>query len=336
MAHEVTMPRLSIVPKTETEWHMLRSVDVTSTESSALFGMSPYATAFELWHRKREEKIDATEARGRMLWGTRLQDTIARGIAEDYGVKVRRINAYMKQTDCRMGASFDFEIVGVDPSRYTREEGLRAMYNQLGPGVLEIKNVDGLIYKQQWIEERDHETGEIFREAPAHIEIQVQHQLHVIERKWAAIGVFVGGNNPIVITRERDLEVGQSIERRIREFWQSIEENNPPPPVYPDDAAFVSRLYGYAEPGKVYDGRQDPDLLALCDAYHAAARIAKQADEDKKVAKAKILEKIGDAEQALLAGFKVSAAMVGPTHVEFDRAGFRGFRVTQLKEKKAA
>jgi len=335
--------RLIVTPKNEAEWHGMRAMDVTSTESAALFEMSPYTTKFELFHSKRATKLVILDAAGRMLWGQRMQNTIARGIAEDYGVKVRRLNAYARLTTCRMGASFDFEVVGVTDT-VVENPALQHMYQSHGVGILEIKNVDSLIFKQQWSAERDAETGAKEYEAPAHIEIQVQHQLHAIDRGWSVLGVLVGGNTPIVIVRERDEEVGNAIEGRVRHFWQSIADNAPPPPVMPDDAEFVCKLYGFAEPGKVYDGRADEELLALCEGYSAAAEIARQADEDKKIAKAKIFTKIGDHERALLNGYSISAAMVAPADISFHRDGFRGFRVTKLrdpavkptKERKAA
>jgi predicted phage-related endonuclease len=106
------MTRKIFYPENEAAWHALRCLDVTSTESAALFGMSPYATAFEIWHRKREATPLVIEAEGRMLWGQRLQDVIARGVAEDYGVKVRKMTGYQRIEEIRMGSSFDFEIIG--------------------------------------------------------------------------------------------------------------------------------------------------------------------------------------------------------------------------------
>jgi predicted phage-related endonuclease len=322
--------RLIVTPPNEAIWHGLRAEDITSTESAALFDMSPYTTRFELWHRKHGKQVVDFEATGRMLWGTRLQDAIARGIAEDHGIKVRRYNAYVRLTDVRMGASFDFEIVGVTDGYAGRESRLRELYQERGPGILEIKNVDGLIFRDQWAVTEDREI-----EAPDHIEIQVQHQLHVIERAWSVIGVLVGGNAPKILVRDRHPDVGAGIEARIREFWQSVEAGTPPPPHYPDDAEFVARLYGFAEPGKVFDGRDDAKLATLCREYRDAADREKLAKEDKEVAKAKILEHIGDAERALLDDYTISAGLIGPAHVEFDRKGYRNFKLTPRKPAKA-
>lgn len=331
--------RLIVTPANEQEWHNLRIADVTSTESSALFDMSPYATAFELWHRKRQATPVVIEAEGRMLWGIRLQDVIARGVAEDYGVKVRRLNAYMRLPDVRMGSSFDFEIVGFADGQVdgvwaevsAERNQLRRLYRELGPGNMEIKNVDALVFRDQWTVNEDRSI-----EAPGHIEIQVQHQMHVSGRKWTALVVLVGGNTPKVIVRKYDAEVGQAIEQRVRDFWRDVDAGNEPAPTFPDDAAFMCKLFGYAEPGKVYDGRGKAELVDLCNEYKRAADREKLAAEDKAIAKAKLLAAIGDAEKATLDGFTISAGLVGPCEVAYTREGYRNFRVTPKKAAKEA
>ena len=321
------MPRITINPENQSAWLALRPFDVTSTESAALFGLSPYATAFELWHRKHDKTVVEFDATERMEWGTDLQDAIALSLARRYGVLVRKATEYGRITESRMGASFDFEITGV-ADKLPDDMLLASMFAEHGPGLLEIKNVDRMIFKDQW---QANDANEM--EAPGHIEIQVQHQLHVKDRAWAAIGVLVGGNTGRILVRRRDLEVGASLEARIAAFWQSVDDGIEPSPMFPGDAAFVTKLYGYAEPNKVFDGRGNPELVELAQAYRAAADTEKLAKEDKDVAKAKLLQAIGDAERAYLDGYTISAAMVGPAHVEYDRAGYRGWRLTKGKAK---
>lgn len=327
------MTRKIFHPENEAAWHALRAQDITSTESSALFSMSPYATLFELYHRKRDATPLVIEAAGRMLWGQRLQDVIARGVAEDYGVKVRRMTCYQRIEDVRMGSSFDFEIVGLRDDGVVWAEVsetanvLRDLYRRLGVGNLEVKNVDSLIFRDQWTINEDRSI-----EAPDHIELQVQHQLEVSDREWAALVVLVGGNTLKVIVRMRDREVGAAIRQRVAKFWQDVAAGNEPPPHYPDDAEFVCKLHGYAEPGKVFDGRSDADLETLALEYQQAQQREKLAKEDKDVAKAKLLARIGDAEKVLLQGFTISASITGPCLIEaFERKGFRNFRVTPKK-----
>lgn len=324
------MKRWTFTPPNDRVWHGLRSCDITSTESAALFDMSPYFTKFELYHRKLGRAIVEIPSNERMLWGTRLQDVIARGIADDHGVKVRKLNQYMRVVEARMGSSFDFEIIGLADNWEGNDTELRRMYREHGVGNFEIKCVDFIIFRDQWTVNDDKSI-----EAPAHIEIQVQHQLHVADRAWAAIGVLVAGHTPKIIIRDRDLEVGQTIELRIRELFAMVREGRAPEPSFPDDAELVCKLNGYAEPGRVYDGRADLELIQLCAQYADGLVREKHAKEDKEVAKAKILQKIGDAERALVPGFNLSASMVGPAEIPaFTRSGYRNMRITAKKAEK--
>jgi putative phage-type endonuclease len=309
------MNRIITKPENEAAWHALRAQDITSTESSALFGLSPYSTAFELWHRKKEGSIVQIEDNERMRWGRRLQDAIAYGIAEDTGWLCEPMKEYVRYPDLKMGASFDFRMINQE--------------NEIG--IFEIKNVDYLVFRDKWLVNED---GSI--EAPESIEIQLQHQLHVSGYEWGAIGVLVSGNSPKVLIRERDRDVGRAIEKRINAFWKSIEDNVPPPPTFPDDAEFVSRLYGYAQPGKVLDARGDAEIATLCEAYASASERAKLADEDKKTAKAQLLAKIGDHEKCLIEGYIISAGIVGAAEIAYTREPYRSFRLTAKKEKVAA
>lgn len=310
----MTNDRQIILPADEAAWLALRTQDVTSTESSALFGMSPYSTAFEVWHRKRSAEVVQIPESDRMRWGKRLQDAVAAGIAEDQGWVAEPMREYIRLPGARMGASFDCRMIGAD--------------NRIG--VFEIKNVDYLVFRSQWAEEDGQLT------APDHIEIQLQHQLHVSGYDWGAIGVLVGGNSPRVLIRERDPEVGASLEAKVRAFWRSIEAGTPPPPDFTTDAEFISTLYGFAQPGKLFDARGRQDIAALCELYRRAADDEKAAKGRKDAAKAELLMAIGDSEKVVADGFTISASMVGPAEVSYTREGYRNFRIYEKSTKGAA
>ena len=310
-------------PSSESEWLQLRVFDVTSTESPALFGLSPWSTAFELWHQKKDAQVVQLDENERMSWGKALERSIAKMVSIRYGVKIRRLSAYIRREDVRMGASFDYEIIG-SVAGEVEDTILQRLYTEHGPGVLEIKNVDRSVFAANW-----QEDG-----APDHIEIQVQHQLHVIERPWSCIAALVGGNRMHLIPRMRDMEVGTAIAAKIVKFWGSIESNNAPNPILPQDAEFIGKLCGYAEVGKLLDKRGDERLNKLATEYKAAGEAAQLADDAKKSAKAELLLAIGDAEKVLLDGFRISAGMRAPAEVKaYIRAGFRDFRITTMKEK---
>ena len=317
--------------RTEAEWLALRKVDVTSTESAALFGLSPYLTAFELYHQKRSGELVVFEETTRMKWGKRLEATIAEGVAEDMGWVVQPLKVYMRSDRLAcMGASFDFEIVELKWPSLTDERGY---FTTSGPGIMEIKNVDSLVFKNDWTE-----TAAGW-EAPAHIEIQVQHQLEVADREWAAIVALVGGNDPHVIIRQRDRAVGEALVQMIGQFWRDVADGIEPAPDFQRDARFIAKLYGYAEPGKVIDWRngQRADVAALLQQYRQLGELAKQTESERDAIKAQILLLIGDAEKVMTDAGTISAGVVGPTWVEaYERKGYRSFRFTPKKAPKEA
>jgi predicted phage-related endonuclease len=292
--------------------------DITSTEIGALFNLSPYITAFELWNRKKEGIIVEIEENERMTWGIRLQDKIAEGIAEDQKWQVRRMDEYISIPELRIGASFDFSI-----------ESTQGETNEIEPwpkGLLEIKNVDSLQYKKGWIVDGDN------IEAPMHIELQCQHQLLVSKRAFLYIGVLIGGNKVVLVKRLPDPEIHKAILDKVSEFWKSIEANQPPSPDFARDAKFISKLYGYSEVGKVYSAEGDNEITTLAKRYKELGDAIKDCDKERDAIKSQLLMKIGDAEKVIGDQFSISAGIVGPTEVSYHREAYRLFKINWRKK----
>lgn len=324
---------------TEAEWHALRAQDLTSTDVAALFGLSPYKTAYELWHEKKSGEPVKIAQNDRMRWGNRLESAVAYGIAEDQGWTVRPFKEYGRLPEARIGASFDFRIIA--PIRHAEQPDGSAVGEYDGDtpddAILEIKTIDALAFKNGWTIEAD------WIEAPPHIELQVQHQMLVSGLRKAYIGALIGGNRIELLTREADDSVHAGIIAKAAEFWASIDANTPPLPVMPQDAEAVIRQLQFAEPGKVFDARGDADVASMIARYAALGAQASDIEDQRKAVKAEILQRIGDAEKVLLDGYSVSAGLTGPsqgTLVTPDmvgtyvggRAGFRNFRVTAKKK----
>lgn len=305
---------------TDTEWHALRAEDVTSTESPALFGLSPYITEYELHWRKRERSAAQIEPNERMTWGLRLQAAIASGVAEDkhWLIEDQSRRYYRHPKVPRMGCSLDYIVRDVA---------------RLGDtyGVMEVKNLDALAYRDGWTL---HDDGEI--EAPAHIELQVQHQLEVTGLNWAAIVALVGGNTARVLIRERDAEIGARIVSAIGAFWRDVDAGKPPAPDFGRDADFVRARHQAVTPrAEPVDLRANNRLAELCVEYKRAAHIESEAKKAKEAASAEVLSIIGDADRAMAQGFTISAGIVAGGLVEYERKPYRALRVTEKKEKAA-
>lgn len=304
--------RETILPENDIHWHSLRIKDITSTDVAALFDCSSYLTEYELFVRKRDKLIVSSDPNPRTTWGTRLQESIGKGIAADSGWKVRPMPEYVRDVDSKLGASFDFLI----------EE------SEHGRGILEVKNVDALIFRDGWIVDGDS------IEAPPHIELQLQTQLAVTGLEFGIIGALVGGNRVVQLHRKADEVVISAIRKKVSEFWGRVERNDPPPIDFLKDSEFICSLYQSATAGKTLDFRTDKGIEELVLEHKRWSGIEKEAYEQKQAIKAQLLIGMKDAEKAVGDGYSISAGMVAGGPVSYVREPFRSFRINWKKEKK--
>jgi predicted phage-related endonuclease len=316
----------TIVPRDREEWLALRSPNLNSTEVGSLFGILKYASIFELWHYKNKSIQCDFTGNERTEWGLALQDSIAAKVAKDNGWTIRRMDEYMYLPEIRLGSSFDFSIESpLFPAPESIEQYEKDCINNLG--ILEIKNVDKFVFLDEWTKRDDGSY-----DAPLHIEIQVQTQLAVSGRKFVWLVALVGGNEAILIKRERDEAVIKAIIEKVKWFWQTIAEGKEPEPDFKKDAEFIAKLYGYAEPEKVLTAGDD--IAQLAAEYKKVGEEIKPLEEKKEELKARLLVAIADAEKVVGDGFSISAGMVGEAEIKYTRKPYRLFKVNWKKEKK--
>ena len=298
----------------EEQWLEARSRDLTSTTISALFGFHPWITEFQLHHTLKLGDVgDEFEPNERSEWGKLLQDSIANGVAREEGWQLRPMREYIRLPQLRIGSSFDFRVFANPDDGDTDADDL-----------LEIKNVDGLIFRNNW---RDEEGFGLV--APEHIEIQAQHEMLCSGLQLCHIRALVGGNSLARLRRPFQPDVGEAIVKAAQRFWNSDE----PEPDFARDSVFIAQhVYGFSTPGKIIDA--DEEVAALFREYAGHRAIESAADKAKKEIKARILMRIGGAERVNHSEFTLSAREVGETEVAaFTRKGFRSFKLYE-KEKK--
>jgi predicted phage-related endonuclease len=266
-----------------------RASHVGASEVAALFDCCPYLTRFELWHRKQgsiatpafnEIGDDGTPDDERIYWGVKLEAAIIDAAKERYGYQDRE----------QVGHLSNGRGLGGHPDR-------RVICPERGPGILEIKTADWLVRKQ-WGEE-----------PPEHYLLQSQAYQGLDHVEWGDVLVLVGGNKLERFRYKFRPKIYAEIERRVAEFWQSIEANQPPPPDYTRDLNTISELYR--------EGTEDVVDLTTDNLAHEAAaaflfaREARlEAEKREDAAKAELLDKIGVASTAILNGFTVRCSTV--------------------------
>jgi len=305
------MLRETIELSSKEQWLELRSRDVTSTEVAALFDLNPYMSKFELWQRKKNNLVVTIEENERMKWGSRLEHTIAQGISEDFNLPTTPFKSYMRIPELKVGSSFDYLI--------NKGTDLEA--------ILEIKNVDSMMFKDKWL----MEDGEI-TEAPPHIELQVQHQLFVSGKKTAYIGALVGGNKVYLIKREYDEGLVNEIKSRVVKFWESIDKNLAPSPDFKSDYKFISSMLNRSQSGYEVENFSN-ELHMLVEQYKKVSEQEKEISETKDIIKAKILMIVGEAEKVKGDGFTISAGMVKGGPISYVRKDYRNMRINFKREK---
>ena len=301
----------------ESAWLLLRSQNVNSTESAALFGLSPYQTELELFHRKRNAEVLSIADNFRMRAGRYLEGSIAQLAANELDCTVKPYKVYARDADARMGSSFDYEI----------------LTGHYAGWLMEIKNVDRLVYRDAWQD----------NEAPEHIEVQCQHQLEMTERPGIIIAALVGGNELKFIERKRNEKMGAGIRQRIQRFWLDVEANNEPLANFERDAEFIISLHQSAGDA-VYVADETDHVSMLLHDYHRLKREASDLDALAKAKKAEILDAVGDEfKKIVTAGLTVTCGMTKdtpPTLITEDMVGQtyggrKGYRMFTLREKKA-
>jgi predicted phage-related endonuclease len=107
----------------------------------------------------------------------------------------------------------------------------RVICPQRGPGILEIKTADWLVRKQWGDEPPAHY---LFRARPIRASTVVA---------WGDVLVLVGGNKLERFCYDFRPKIYAEIERRVADFWRSVEANDPPPADYARDLDTISALY---------------------------------------------------------------------------------------------
>jgi len=267
-------------------WLENRLLDVTSTEVSALFDLNPYQTEFELYHQKKDKVVVNIDDNERMMWGRHLEDSIALGFAEKYKMKVEQFDVYMRDPETRMGSSFDYKIV-------SEEE----------PMILEIKNVDALAYRKNWIEHDEYNI-----EPPEHIALQLQHQLEITGYNVGYIVALVGGNTMKVVKSKRDPEIGKLLTEKVKNFWEKIKLGVPPDIDYTKNSQFIMKnLCNQADDGLVL--KSDENMDKLVDEYNSINKEIHQLGKTRDAIKAEILNNSGGASKIISTYGTVSCSM---------------------------
>lgn len=181
------------------QWLEVRKLGIGGSEASIILGINKYSSPMWLYLYKIgaiENNVESECA----YWGTTLEDIVAKEFEIRTGLKVHRKNAILKNK------LFPFMIANLDRLIYGKQIGFEAKTcNEYVKGDWEGDSIPESYY------------------------CQCQHYMAVTGYEQWYIAVLIGGNKFKYQLIERDDEyIGKLIEKEL-EFWQRIEQKNPPP-----------------------------------------------------------------------------------------------------------
>jgi putative phage-type endonuclease len=199
-----------------------RKQGIGGSDAACALALDEYRTPRELYGIKTGELPDDFSDNRFTRAGRVLESAIANLYAEQFGVTLRKKLVPMVHPRFPfMRGWLDRTIVGV-----------RA--------VLEIKNVDGMVFRKsgEWGEPGSDQV-------PLRYLVQCAHYLAITGYPVAFLGALVGGNDLKRYVIERDLEFEEELIEGEHGFWQHVVKREPPPLDYahPSALGLVKRLY---------------------------------------------------------------------------------------------
>jgi predicted phage-related endonuclease len=236
----------------------MRSKNIGASEVACLFGMErPYQhSKWTLWQVKSgnlSEEDAGMRLGERPRWGLLLESAIMEANAEDAGWRAWRRAGYFQHPTV--------EGFGCTPDFFALDEPHGTPIAQC-----ETKNVDFLIFRDEWTE----------KEPPEHILMQIQAQMANTGFDEVHATALVGGNTACRKVVERRPKIIEAIESAVEEFWYSIETNNPPPIDGKDGTARAVKNLYRPDNGKTLDVGDDRDFLTLVGELAARRKIANE------------------------------------------------------------
>jgi putative phage-type endonuclease len=248
------------------KWLAERRLGIGGSDVAPILGLSPWATPLDVYLDKIGEAppVEDTPA---MAWGRALEPVIRQAYEAQTGAAVRVLpHSLVHPRHEFMRANLDGVVVGMD--RVFEAKTARSGDGWGEPGTAEVPDAYAL---------------------------QVQHYLLVAELSLADIAVLIGGNDFRVYTVEADPQVQSDLIDLEREFWQRVQDRNPPEP---RTFSEVQQRFGRSEAAGVVTA--DSAAAYAYQQLLVARRALKGAEQAEQEAKAVLMKALGDSGDTLI------------------------------------
>ncbi|MBS4017478.1 MAG: YqaJ viral recombinase family protein [Dechloromonas sp.] len=314
-----------IVPSSREEWLGNRAKFIGASECSALLGIHPYMTPYELFMRKtgaieaersapdiRDDSIHLPPMeRGNFLEEKALE--LARMLRPNWSIVSNPIPGGSVFADRAAG------IASTPDATIKLPDGSRA--------TLQIKNIEPSIFSKKW-----KEDGEIT--PPLWIVVQSAQDAVLYGAERAFIGAMTVGFNVDFHLIEAPIHHGvlKKVRTAVADFWGMVERREPPPPDFARDGALIADLYADDDDSTISlaGNERIGEILKIREKLKAREADGSAAAKERKPLDAEIIQILGNAARARLADGRLLEAKT------IYRAGYSvapsQYRTVQIKK----
>lgn len=286
-----------------------RDGDLTSSVIGAAFGLDPYKTIGQVVAALRGLKADHQDSVP-MRRGRALEPVVAQLLADARpDLEIWKANEYLRDPVLRLGASPDYYARTNEPKKLA----------------IEIKTTTKRRFDQLWGDG-----------PPVHYALQIAVAMMLDDADAGIIAALIFDEYHFEL-RTFDVPRHAGAEKRIVEtvknFWADFDAGIPPKVDFERDGDLIALMYPVEVEAKVIDLRADNRIQELLVIDERLSAEAKELETARKAVANEIKMKIGDAESALVNGWRV-------TFKTQSRKGFEvkptSFRVLKSKREVAA
>lgn len=290
------------------DWLALRQSGIGGSDIAAIIGVSPYATAYDIYQSKTQPLSDE-DMNEFAYWGTVLEDTVAREFSKRSGLKIQNVNFLMRHPEHRWAiANIDRAIINPAIKGNVRFKDGKLTTDQ----IVEIKTASEHVGKNWGNEESD--------EVPDQYQCQAQWYMGVTDTQVCHMAVLIGGNK----YRQYKIERHQDFIDYLFEAAESFWNDNVLAEIEPNATTLQNAKDKYPRhnPDTTLDVEPDSEAAKVFEHYESLKAQEKEVKAALELAQTDLICQIQDNEALAIDG-EVVATYKAQTANKFDSKAFK-------------